>query len=66
MVNESVCDILAAKGAQNIPVEVPVEVQNPGRRESSTDRNPRRNYVRNEFKEQVSVVYMHVYLIFRN
>ncbi|XP_056010025.1 pericentriolar material 1 protein-like isoform X3 [Ostrea edulis] len=42
----------ASKGAQNIPVEIPVEVQNPGRHESSTDRSSRRNYVRNEFKEQ--------------
>lgn len=63
LVYESVSNILASKGAQNIPVEIPVEVQNPGRHESSTDRSSRRNYVRNEFKEQVSIVYIFILLI---
>lgn len=42
----------AARGAQNIPVEIPVEIQNSGRQESGTELNARRNYLRNEFKEQ--------------
>lgn len=46
---------LAARGAQNIPVEIPVEIQNSGRQESGTELNARRNYLRNEFKEQVSI-----------
>lgn len=48
---------LAARGAQNIPVEIPVEIQNSGRQESGTELSARRNYMylRNEFKEQVRI-----------
>lgn len=48
-----VCVITAARGSQNIPVEIPVEIQNPGRPEPTAEINARRNYLRNEFKEQV-------------
>lgn len=46
---------LASRGAQNIPVEIPVEIQNSGRQESGTELSARRNYLRNEFKEQVRI-----------
>ncbi|XP_062615320.1 pericentriolar material 1 protein-like isoform X1 [Saccostrea cucullata] len=42
----------ASRGVQNIPVEIPVEINNPGRNDSSSELNSRRNYLRNEFKEQ--------------